>query len=90
MVCSVNDRGRGLRMLVHDMVEHGSRAIEQVHRKTADRTFFALAEIAPIAKPVAVVHALHGAHLTAVYGAIRLANRGISAGLDLVPTSKPE
>ena len=68
-------RWRGLQALVQDAVEHGSTAIERVHKETARRPFVVLERIPGIAAPARVVRCVHGATLTAVYGAIRLANR---------------
>lgn len=82
----------GLRALLEDVVEHGSSAVERVHRETADRTFAVLALIPPVAGPARLVHDVHGAALTGVYGSIRLVNRAVGAVLTAVieETTKPE
>ncbi len=72
------DRWRGLVMLVADAVEHGSRAIERVHKETAQRPFGVLERIPPIALPAKAVHAIHDATVGGVHGAIRLVNRAVS------------
>lgn len=77
------DRWRGLRALVGEAVEHGSKAVEQVHKATAARTFDVLEAIPPIATPARVAHAVHDASLTGIYGAIRLVNRAVGAALDV-------
>ena len=41
-------RWRGLKSLVRDAVEHGSRAIEKVHKETADKPFLILESIPAI------------------------------------------
>lgn len=80
---STMQRLRGLRSLVGEAVEHGSKAVEQVHKATAARTFVVLEAIPPLAKPARVAHAVHDASLTGVYGAIRLVNRAVGAALDV-------
>lgn len=76
-------RLRGLRALVGDAVEHGSKAVEQVHRATAARTFFVLEAIPPIATPARIVHVVHDASLTGVYGMIRVVNHVVGRTLDV-------
>jgi hypothetical protein len=76
-------RLRGLRALVGEAVEHGSKAVEVVHKATAARTFFVLEAIPPIAKPAQVVHIVHDASLTGIYGIIRVVNRVVGKTLDV-------
>ncbi|MFV8749389.1 hypothetical protein ACNOYE_02430 [Nannocystaceae bacterium ST9] len=74
---------RGLKALVHDAVEHGSRAIERVHLDTARRPF-ALLEIVPgIATPTKVVHVVHDALVTTSYSAVRLVNAALGKAADV-------
>lgn len=80
---STMKRLRGLRALVGDAVEHGSKAVEEVHKATAARTFFVLEAIPPIAKPAKVVHIVHDASLTGIYGMIRVVNRVVGKSLDV-------
>jgi hypothetical protein len=80
---STIERLRGLRALVGDVVEHGSKAVEEVHKATAARTFFVLEAVPPIAKPAKVVHVVHDAWLTGVYGAIRVVNGLVGKTLDV-------
>ena len=82
----------GLRALLEDVVEHGSSAVERVHRETAERTFAVLAAIPPVAGPARVVHDVHDAALTGVYGSVRLVNRAVGAVLTVVieETTKPD
>lgn len=74
----------GLRALLQDMVEHGSSAVERVHRTTADRTFAVLEAIPPVAGGAKAVHVVHDAVLTGVYGSIRLVNRAVGEVLTTV------
>jgi hypothetical protein len=53
-------RLRGLRALLSEAVEHGSRAVEVVHKATAARTFVVLEVIPPTARPAKVLHVVHG------------------------------
>ena len=76
-------RLRGLRALVEEAVEHGSKAVEDVHKATAARTFFVLEAIPPIAKPARVVHTVHDLWLSGVYGTIRVCNRVVGKTLEV-------
>ena len=74
-------RIRGLRALVQDMVEHGTTAVEDVHKATAARTFVVLEAIPPIAAPARVAHSAHDIWLSGVYGMIRIGNRVVGKTL---------
>lgn len=76
-------RLRGLRALVEEAVEHGSKAVERVHRETANRTFDILESIEPIALPVKVVHTVHDLSVSTTYGAIRVVNKVVGKGLEI-------
>jgi hypothetical protein len=76
-------RLRGLRSLVEEAVEHGSKAVEHVHKATAARTFVVLEAIPPIATPARLVHVVHDVSLTSVYGMIRVVNRLVGTMLDV-------
>lgn len=80
---STMKRLRGLRVLVGDAVEHGSKAVEVVHKATAARTFTVLEAIPPIATPAKVVHIVHDASLTGIYGIIRAVNTVVGKTLDI-------
>jgi hypothetical protein len=80
---STMKRLRGLRALVGDAVEHGSKAVEVVHKATAARTFDVLEAIPPIATPAKVVHIVHDASLTGIYGIIRAVNSVVGKTLDI-------
>lgn len=86
------DRWRGLKSLLQDVVEHGSRAVERVHLETARRPFAVLELIPPIAAPARVVHVVHDVVVTTSYGAVRLVNRAVGATLDVAlgAASEPE
>jgi hypothetical protein len=75
-------RLRGLRALVGDAIEHGSKAVEDVHKATAARTFRVLEAIPPIAAPAKVVHVVHDASLTGIYAIIRTVNKVVGVTLD--------
>jgi hypothetical protein len=77
------DRWRGLKDLLVDAVEHGSAAVEGVHRELAKRPFVVLEHVPAIAAPARTVHVVHDASLTAVYGSIRLVNRIVGKAADL-------
>jgi hypothetical protein len=80
---STMKRLRGLRALVGDAIEHGSKAVEDVHKATAARTFMVLEAIPPIATPAKVVHVVHDASLTGIYGIIRAVNTVVGKTLDI-------
>jgi hypothetical protein len=80
---STMKRLRGLRVLVGDAVEHGSSAVEAVHKATAARTFVVLEAIPPIATPAKIVHVVHDASLTGIYGIIRAVNAVVGKTLDV-------
>lgn len=66
---------RGLQALVTDAIEHGTKAIEQVHLRTAKRTFDVLEEISPIADPSKQIHNIHDNVVANVYSTIRSVNQ---------------
>lgn len=68
-------RIRGLASLIGEAVDHGSRAVEKVHRETVRRPFAILELVKPIESPVRIIEAVHSASLTGVYTSIRLVNR---------------
>jgi hypothetical protein len=76
-------RWRGLKSLVADAVEHGSRAVEKVHKEIADKPFAILEAIPPIRVPAKVVHVIHDAAVTTTHVAIRAVNVAVSASLDV-------
>ena len=78
------NRWRGLKALVVDAVEHGSRAVEHLQKETARRPFEILARIPPLELPVKGIHAIHDASVSGVHGMIRLVNKVVGGTLDVV------
>jgi hypothetical protein len=74
---------RGLKNLVQDLVEHGSKAVERVQKETADRPFGILEKIPLINAPAAGVHVVFDVMVSGIHGAVRVANRAVGVGLDL-------
>ncbi len=73
---------RGLRALIHEAVEHGSRAVERVHLDTARRPFEILEQVPGVAGPTKAVHAVHDAVVTTSYAAVRLVNTVVGKATD--------
>jgi hypothetical protein len=84
-------RWLGLKALVQDGVEHGSRAVERIQKATAARTFDILERIPPIAAPAHSVRVVHDLSVSAVHGAIRLVARvvGAAVGAALTASTNP-
>jgi hypothetical protein len=76
-------RWRGLKSLVADAVEHGSRAIEKVQKETARKPFAILEAIPTISLPAKAVHVIHDALVTTTHIAIRTVNEAVSVSLDV-------
>ena len=74
---------RGLNALVIDAVVHASRAIERVHKETANRPFGILERIPTVALPARGVHVLHDVTVAGVHGAIRLVSRAVGGTVDV-------
>lgn len=77
-------RLRGLKALVVDAVEHGSRAVEKVQLDTAKLPFEVLEQIPEIAVPVKGIHAIHDAVVASTHGMIRLVNRVAGETMDVI------
>ncbi len=77
-------RWRGLKSLIIDAVDHGSRAVEHIQVETARKPFELLEQIPPLAVPVKGIHEIHDTAVSAVHGMIRLVNRVTSESLDVV------
>ena len=84
---------RGLKALLVDAVEHGSRAIERVHLETAKRPFAILEQIPVVAEPAKLVHEVHDAVVGTTYALVRTANRAagltVDVALDAVERGHP-
>ena len=80
-------RLRGLRALLEDAVEHGTTAVERVHRATAARPFEVLDLIPAIAPAARGVRLVHDATVAGVYETIRQVNHlvgvTLSAAIDV-------
>jgi len=81
-------RWRGLKALVADAVDHGSRAVERIQKETAKKSFDLLEQIPPLTVAVKGIREIHDTALSGVHGMIRLVNRvageTIDAALDAV------
>ena len=81
------NRLRGLRALLEDVVEHGTTAVERVHKATAARPFEVLDLIPPVAPAARGVRLVHDATVAGVYETIRQVNHlvgvTLSAAIDL-------
>ncbi|WP_437522475.1 hypothetical protein WME79_31690 [Sorangium sp. So ce726] len=69
------DRWRGLKDLVQDAVDHGSRAVERLQKHAAKLPFDLLEQIPPISAPVRGIRLVHDTTVSGVHVAIRLVNR---------------
>jgi hypothetical protein len=87
-------RLRGLRALLEDAVEHGTSAVERVHRATAARPFDVLDHIPPIAPASRGVRVIHDVTVAGVYETIRQVNHlvgiTLSAAIDLYDAAAPD
>jgi hypothetical protein len=75
---------RGLKALVQDAVENGSREVERIHLAETKLPFQILAQLPAFTKSARIAHGLHNAAVTTSYAAVRLVNRGVGAALDVV------
>ncbi|MGK3993556.1 hypothetical protein [Sorangium sp. So ce1024] len=69
------ERWRGLKDLVQDAVDNGSRAVEHLQKHAAKLPFDLLEQIPPIAAPVRGIRLVHDTMVSGVHVAIRLVNR---------------
>lgn len=76
-------RLRGVKDLVQDAIEHGSRAVQHTHLAVAGRTFTVLEAIPPLAEPARIAHTIYDGYTSTIYEAIRLGNRGVGKLADL-------
>ncbi|AGP42062.1 hypothetical protein SCE1572_50725 [Sorangium cellulosum So0157-2] len=77
------ERWRGLKDLVQEAVEHGSRAVERLQKHAAKLPFDLLEQIPPIQAPVRGIRVIHDTTLSVVHGTIRLVNRAVGATVDV-------
>ncbi len=73
---------RGMRKLLTDAVEHGSRAVETIQLETAKRPFTVLEAISPIAVPAKTVHVFYDAAVNVTHASIRGVNGVVGIALD--------
>jgi hypothetical protein len=78
------ERWRGLKAIVRDSVEHGSRAVERLQKEAAKRPFDLLEKIPPLQVPVRGIREIHDVTVSSVHGVIRLVNRVASDTVDVV------
>ncbi|WP_434041070.1 MULTISPECIES: hypothetical protein [Sorangium] len=71
----MTERWRGLKDLVQDAVDNGSRAVERLQKHAAKLPFDLLEQIPPIATPVRGIRLVHDTMVSGVHVAIRLVNR---------------
>jgi hypothetical protein len=78
------ERLRGLKSLVVDAVEHGSRAVERIQKETVGKPLDLLEQIPPLAVPVKGIHEIHDTAVSGIHEVIRLVNRVTGDTLDVV------
>ncbi|UQA57794.1 hypothetical protein [Polyangium aurulentum] len=78
------ERWRGLKALVQDAVDHGSRAVERLQKETARKPFELLARIPPLHTPVMGIREIHDMAVSQAHAMIRLVNRVVGDTLDVV------
>ncbi len=81
------ERLRGLKSLIVDAVEHGSRAVERIQKETVKKPFDLLEQIPPLAVPVKGIHEIHDTAVSGIHEVIRLVNRVTGQTLDVVITA---
>ena len=68
-------RLRGVAALLADAMEHGTLAIERLHKGTAARPFAVLERIPPTALAAGVIRVVHDGVSSVVYGIVRGSGR---------------
>ncbi|MCB9655985.1 MAG: hypothetical protein H6729_17805 [Deltaproteobacteria bacterium] len=68
------NRWKGLKDLLHEAIDKGSTAIEDVHTEIARRPFDVLEKVPPLRRPTQLVRVVHDIVVHGGYGAVRLAN----------------
>lgn len=74
-------RLRGLKDLVQDAVEHGSRAVERIHRTHLRVPYEVVGKVPGLETPAKAIHTVHDGSVAVVYGTVRLVNRAVGAAL---------
>ena len=80
---STRSRWRGLKDLVQEAVEQGSRAVERVQTETARRPFELLERIPPLTTTVRGIHAIYDAAVATSHLGIRTVTKVVGTTLDL-------
>jgi hypothetical protein len=75
-------RWRGIKAMVTDAVEHGSRAVEILQKQGAARPFAMLEAIPALAAPAGLVRAVHDYAVTTTHEGIRFVNQVVGGLLD--------
>jgi len=78
------ERWRGMKSLVQDAVDQGSRAVERLQKDTAKKPFDLLARIPPLHVPVQGIREIHDMAVSNAHAMIRLVNRVVGDTLDVV------
>jgi hypothetical protein len=74
---------KGLGALVVDAVDGGSRAVERIQLKSAQRPFAILEQVPVIAPAGRAVHLVHTAAVTTVHAGVRLVARAVGTIVDV-------
>lgn len=77
-------RARGLKSLVEQAVDHGSRAIERVQLETAKVPFDLIEQIPGLKVPASGVRTIYNTGVSGVHGMIRLVNKVVGDTIDVV------
>ncbi|MEZ4294963.1 MAG: hypothetical protein R3B70_08290 [Polyangiaceae bacterium] len=77
-------RLRGLKALVHDVVDKGSQAVERVQLDTAKLPFDIVERMPGLKVPASGVRRIYNAGVSNVHGMIRLVNDVTSESLDVL------
>ena len=77
-------RARGLKSLIEQAVDHGSRAIERVQLETAKVPFDLVEQIPGLKVPASGVRAIYNTGVSGVHGMIRLVNKVAGDTIDVV------
>jgi len=78
------ERWRGLKALVHDTVDQGSRVVERLQKQAAQRPLELLARIPPLQVPAKGILEIHEMAVSNTHAMVRLVNRVVVETLDVV------
>ncbi len=74
---------RGLKAMLQDAVEHGSRAVQQVHLETAKRPFAVLGYLPGVGGATRAIHRIHDVAVGTTYDAVRFVNGAVGSAIDV-------